>query len=58
MHCENRDACFTVHKDDKADTHSSISMQAYYYTYYYPHRLGDTVVNEARFDEGFRECSF
>ena len=49
-----RDSCFTVHKDDKADTAAVV----YKPTITYPHRPGDGMINEARFDKGFRECSF
>ena len=50
-----RDACFTVHKDDKAHTAAVVCKPTI--TYYDPHRPGDRVVNEACFDKGFRECS-
>ena len=48
-----RDACFTVHKDDKADTAAVVCKPTI--TYYDPRRPGDRVVNEARFDK-FKKC--
>ena len=41
-----RDACFTVHKDDKADTAAAVCKPTI--TYYDPHRPGDRVAKEAR----------
>ena len=45
-----RDACFTMHKDDKADIAAAVICKLTI-TYYEPRRPGDRAVNEARFDE-------
>ena len=47
-----RDACFTVHKDDK-DTAAVVCKPTI--TYYAPRRPGDRVVNGAHFDKFYKD---